>query len=62
VGDPRGPLACAAALACALAVSCGARSSLLNCDGKVGTFDPDTGQARIFSTTTVQVYGADRLP
>jgi hypothetical protein len=35
---------------------------LLNCDGKVGTFDPDTGQARIFSTTPVQVYGADWLP
>jgi hypothetical protein len=35
---------------------------MINCDGKVGIFDPDTGEASIFSTTTVQAYGADALP
>ena len=35
---------------------------ILNCDGKVGLFDPDSGEARIFATTGVTVYGADRLP
>lgn len=34
---------------------------LLNCDGKVGAFDPATGQARIFTTTSIKAYGADRL-
>jgi hypothetical protein len=38
------------------------RLFLVNCDGKIGTFDPDTGQARIFSTTPVLAYGADLLP
>lgn len=35
---------------------------LINCDGKVGTYDPDTGEVRIFATTNVQAYGAERLP
>ncbi len=35
---------------------------IINCDGKVGTFDPDTGVAQIFSTTSVTAYGADALP
>ena len=35
---------------------------IVNCDGKIGTFDPDTGEVRIFATTTVQAYGADALP
>jgi hypothetical protein len=35
---------------------------LVNCDGKVGTFDPDTGVATIVATTSVQAYGAATLP
>ncbi len=35
---------------------------LVNCDGKIGTFDPDTGEARILANTTVTPYGADALP
>ncbi len=35
---------------------------IVNCDGKIGTFDPDTGEVRIFATTGVQAYGADALP
>jgi hypothetical protein len=35
---------------------------VLNCDGKVGTFDPDTGEARTLSTPQISVYGADTLP
>jgi hypothetical protein len=27
----------------------------------VGAFDPSTGQTRVFSTTPVLAYGADRL-
>jgi hypothetical protein len=40
----------------------GADLYIVNCDGKVGTFDPDTGEARIFATTSVTAYGADALP
>jgi hypothetical protein len=35
---------------------------ILNCDGKVGTFDPTTGIAHVLSTTGVSVDGADVLP
>src|SRR5262245_36060960 len=35
---------------------------ILNCDGKVGTFDPATGVAHVLSTTGASVYGADVLP
>jgi hypothetical protein len=35
---------------------------VVNCDGKVGTFDPNTGDARVLSTPSAQVYGADVLP
>jgi hypothetical protein len=35
---------------------------IVNCDGKIGTFDPDTGQVRILATTPVMAYGADALP
>lgn len=36
---------------------------LVNCDGTVGTFDPNTGEARLLSTAAgVSVYGADVLP
>jgi hypothetical protein len=35
---------------------------ILNCDGKVGTFDPATGVAHVLSTTGVGVDGADVLP
>ena len=35
---------------------------IVNCDGKVGTFDPLTGEARVFTTTQVFAYGADLLP
>lgn len=35
---------------------------IVNCDGKIGTFDPDTGEVSIFVDTTVQAYGADALP
>lgn len=35
---------------------------LLNCDGKIGTFDPDTGEAHVLSTPAMTVYGADVLP
>lgn len=36
---------------------------LVNCDGTVGTFDPDTGEAKLLSTAPgLEVYGADVLP
>jgi hypothetical protein len=35
---------------------------VVNCDGKVGTFDPQTGVVVVLSTTSVQAYGADVLP
>jgi hypothetical protein len=35
---------------------------LVNCDGRLGSFDPDAGEARIFSITPVLAYGADLLP
>ena len=35
---------------------------VVNCDGTIGTFNPDTGDMRILATTTVTVYGADALP
>ena len=35
---------------------------LVNCDGTIGTFDPTTGVARILSSSSVSVYGADVLP
>ncbi len=35
---------------------------VINCDGTIGTFDPTTGEARILSTTSVTVYGAEGLP
>ncbi len=35
---------------------------ILNCDGKIGTFDPNTGDARVLSTSGLQVYGADISP
>jgi hypothetical protein len=35
---------------------------ILDCNGKIGTFDPDTGEARVLSTVGVSVYGADVLP
>jgi hypothetical protein len=35
---------------------------VVNCDGKIGRFDPDTGEAQILSTPEVSVYGADALP
>jgi hypothetical protein len=35
---------------------------VVNCDGKVGTFDPGTGVVQVLSTTGVQAYGADLLP
>jgi hypothetical protein len=35
---------------------------VVNCDGKIGTFDPDIGDVKIFATTPALVYGADRLP
>lgn len=35
---------------------------LANCDGKIGIFDPASGEARVIATTTVQAYGADALP
>lgn len=42
--------------------SAGGELLLMNCDGKVGTFDPVTGQVSIFATTPVLAYGADQLP
>jgi hypothetical protein len=44
-----------------LAVS-GGTMFIVNCDGKIGTFDPKTGVVRVLSTTGTQVYGADVLP
>ncbi len=35
---------------------------VINCDGKIGSFDPDTGEVRIFAETTVEAFGADALP
>ena len=35
---------------------------IINCDGKIGTFDPNTGDAHVLSTSNLQVYGADVLP
>jgi hypothetical protein len=32
---------------------------VLNCDGKIGTFDPTTGEAHVLSTTSVGAFGAD---
>jgi hypothetical protein len=33
-----------------------------NCDGKIGVFDPDSGEARVVATTSVRALGADALP
>jgi hypothetical protein len=35
---------------------------VVDCDGKVGTFDPTTGVVQVLSTTGLQPYGADVLP
>ncbi len=35
---------------------------VVNCDGKIGTFDPDSGEVRIFARTLVEPFGADALP
>jgi len=35
---------------------------IVNCDGTIGTFDPNVGEVNIFATTSVQAYGADALP
>lgn len=35
---------------------------IVNCDGKVGTFDPQSGVVKLLSTTGIGVYGADVLP
>lgn len=35
---------------------------VVNCDGKIGTFDPDSGEMVVVATTTAQSYGADALP
>ncbi|HEY4121813.1 MAG TPA: hypothetical protein VGM56_28295 [Byssovorax sp.] len=35
---------------------------VLNCDGKIGSFDPVAGVATVLSTADVTVYGADILP
>jgi hypothetical protein len=35
---------------------------IVNCDGKVGTFDPTTGVAHVLSTTSAGADGADVLP
>jgi hypothetical protein len=50
-------------LACVygLAVS-GGTLFLLDCSGKIGTFDPDTGEAHVLSTPDITVFGADILP
>jgi len=40
----------------------GSELFIVNCDGKIGTFDPSSGVARIFSTTSALAYGADLLP
>ncbi|HVY47672.1 MAG TPA: hypothetical protein VHB21_17405 [Minicystis sp.] len=42
--------------------STGSTLYVMNCDGKLGTFDPDTGEARVISTPNLSVYGADILP
>lgn len=34
----------------------------LDCSGKIGTFDPDTGVSQVLSTQPTSVYGADVLP
>ncbi|AKT38139.1 hypothetical protein [Chondromyces crocatus] len=40
----------------------GDRLFILNCNGKVGTFHPDTGEVNVFTTNSLRVYGADILP
>lgn len=40
----------------------GGKLFIVNCDGKVGTFDPLTGTARVLSTIVAHPYGADALP
>jgi hypothetical protein len=35
---------------------------VVNCDGKIGTFDPDTGSVRIVASASVATYGAEALP
>lgn len=40
----------------------GGKLYIVNCDGTIGTFDPDTGEVRLVSTTSVLAYGADALP
>jgi hypothetical protein len=35
---------------------------VVNCDGKVGTFDPTTGVVQVLASTGLQPYGADILP
>jgi hypothetical protein len=42
--------------------STGGTLFVVNCDGKVGTFDPQTGAVRVLSTTGIAAYGADVLP
>jgi hypothetical protein len=50
-------------LACVfgLAVS-GGTMFVLDCNGKIGTYDPDSGETQVLSTPTLSVYGADILP
>lgn len=35
---------------------------VVNCDGKVGSFDPDLGTSQVFLTTGLIPYGAEALP
>ncbi len=36
---------------------------IVNCDGKVGTFDPNTERpVQVLSAPSLQIYGADILP
>jgi hypothetical protein len=44
-----------------LAVS-GDTMFVLDCNGKIGTYDPDTGETQVLSTPGISVYGADTLP
>lgn len=44
-----------------LAVS-GGTMFVLDCSGKIGTYDPDSGETQVLSTPSVSVYGADILP
>jgi len=39
----------------------GSQLLVVNCDGKIGTFDPETGQTQVIATTQVSAYGADIL-